>query len=81
MLSGRSAKNEVAAKFKDSRKRSWLALQEKKKTAQLLEDAAKQDVQKETLKVKKRIMKNDDRLLEIANDVDKMVDMLRYMKV
>ena len=26
-------------------------------------------------------MKNDDRLLEIANDVDKMVDMLRDMKV
>ena len=26
-------------------------------------------------------MKNDDRLLEIANDVDKMVDMLREMKV
>ncbi len=26
-------------------------------------------------------MKNDDRLLEIAIDVDKMVDMLRDMKV
>jgi hypothetical protein len=26
-------------------------------------------------------MKNDDRLLEIAVDVDKMVDMLRDMKV
>ena len=81
MVSGSLANNEAAAKFKESRKRSWLALQEKKKKAQLLEDAAKQDVQKETLKVKKRLMKNDDRLLEIANDVDKMVDMLRDMKV
>ncbi len=26
-------------------------------------------------------MKNDDRLLEMANDVDKMVEMLRDMKV
>jgi len=37
-------------------------------------------VQKEVSTVKKRLMKNDDRLLEIAVDVDKMVDMLRDMK-
>ena len=71
MVSGRLANNEAAAKFKESRKRSWLALQAKKQKAQLLEDAAKQDVQKETLKEKKRLIKNDDRLLEIAFDVDK----------
>ena len=58
LLSGRSAHNEAAAKFKESRKRSWLALQAKKQTAQLLEDTAKQNVQKETLKVKKRLIKN-----------------------
>ena len=81
LVSGSLANNEAAAKFKESRKRSWLALQAKKYTAQLLEDTAKQDVQKETLKVKKRLMKNDDRLLEIANDVGKMVDILRDMKV
>ena len=33
------------------------------------------------MKVKKRLIKNDDRLLEIANDVGKMVEMLRDMKV
>ena len=49
--------------MKESRKRSWLALQAKKQTSQLLEDAAKQDIQKETLKIEKRLMKNDDRLL------------------
>ena len=81
LVSGKLANIEAAAKFKESKKRSWLALQAKKQTAQLLEDAAKQDVQKETLKIKKRLMKNDDRLLEIANDDDKMVDMLRDMKV
>ena len=48
LLSGSSAKNEAAAKFKESRKRSWLSLQAKKQTAQLLEDAVKQDIQKET---------------------------------
>ena len=81
LVSGSLANNEAAAKFKESRKRSWLALQAKKQTAQLLEDAAKQDIRNETLKVKKRLMKIDDRMLEIANDVDKMVYMLRDMKV
>jgi len=33
------------------------------------------------LKLLMMSMKNDDRLLEIANDVGKMVDMLRDMKV
>ena len=64
---GRLANIEAAAKFKESKKCSWLALQEKKQTALLLQDAAKQDIQKEILKVKKRLMKNDYRLLEIRD--------------
>ncbi len=59
------------AKFIKSRKCSWLALQEKKQIPQLLEDAAKQDVQKGTLKVNKKLKRNDDRLLEFAVYVDK----------
>ena len=57
-----------------------LALKAKKQSERCLKDAANKDVQKEVSTVKKRLMKNDNRLLEIAVDVDKMVDMLRSMK-
>ena len=57
-----------------------LALKAKKQSERCLKDAAKQEVQKEVSTVKKRLMKNDNRLLEIAFDVDRMVDMLRDMK-
>jgi hypothetical protein len=68
------------AKYKESCKQRWLALKAKKQSERCLKDALNQDVQKEVSTVKKRLMKNDDRLLEIAVDVDKMVDMLRDMK-
>ena len=68
------------AKFKETKKQNWLALQAKKQSERCLKDAANQEVQKEVSTVKKRLMKNDNRLLEIAVDVDKMVDMLRDMK-
>ena len=57
-----------------------LALKANKQSERCLKDAAKQDVQREVSTVKKRLMKNDNRLLDIAVDVDKMVDMLRAMK-
>ena len=57
-----------------------LALKAKKQSERCLKDVANQDVQKEVYTVNKRLMKNDNRLLEIAVDVDKMVDMLRAMK-
>ena len=68
------------AKFKETKKQNWLALQAKKQSERCLKDAANQEVQKEVSTVKKRLMKNDNRLLEIAVDVDKMVDMLTDMK-
>ena len=68
------------AKYKDTKKHSWLALQAKKQSERCLKDAANQEVQKEVSTVKKRLKKNDNRLLEIAFDVDRMVDMLRDMK-
>ena len=68
------------AKFKETKKQNWLALKAKKQSERCLKDAANQEVQKEVSTVKKRLMKNDNRLLEIAFDVDRMVDMLRDMK-
>ena len=68
------------AKFKETKKQNWLALQAKKQSERCLKDAANQEVQKEVSTVKKRLKKNDNRLLEIAFDVDRMVDMLRDMK-
>ena len=68
------------AKFKDRCKQNWLALKAKKQSERCLKDAANQEVQKEVSTVKKRLKKNDNRLLEIVFDVDRMVDMLRDMK-
>ena len=80
-LASESISNAITiAKYKDSKKQNWLALKAKKQSEQCLKDAANQEVQKEVSTVKKRLMKNDNRLLEIAVDVDKMVDMLRDMK-
>ena len=66
--------------YKDTKKQNWLALKAKKQSERCLKEAANQEVQKEVSTVKKKLMKNDNRLLEIAFDVDRMVDMLRDMK-
>jgi len=72
---------EALMKHKVARKESWLAIQETKQRTLLQDAIAKGDVDNEISYVKKRLVKNDNRLLDMAVDVEDMVGMLKNMKV
>jgi len=67
--------------YKVKRKQSWLAIQETQQRTLLQDAIAKRDVDNEISYVKKRLVKNDNRLLDMAVDVEDMVGMLKNMKV
>ena len=68
-------------KHKERNKSTWLALQGKQQRTRLQDAVAKRDIDNEVSYVKMRLLKNDNRLLDIAFDVEQMVEMLRDMKV